>query len=131
MFPRSRRKRALRRLVRSRGRSMRRRPTSSFSAPSPGALAGCEFRRHAGHAGNEDLNQVPGLAESFEVAEDGTYTFHLRKGVLFHDGKEMTSADVKYSMDMAVPRLNRVWPFPIWPISPAPRSSTTIRSPCP
>jgi peptide/nickel transport system substrate-binding protein len=40
------------------------------------------------------------LAESVDVAEDGlTYTFKLREGVLFHDGKEFTSADVKYTYD--------------------------------
>lgn len=40
------------------------------------------------------------LAESYEVAEDGlTYTFRLHEGVLFHDGKELTSADVKYTYD--------------------------------
>lgn len=40
------------------------------------------------------------LAESYEVAEDGlTYTINLREGVLFHDGKELTSADVKYTYD--------------------------------
>ncbi|MFN2200004.1 MAG: ABC transporter substrate-binding protein [Caldilineaceae bacterium] len=40
------------------------------------------------------------LAESYEVAEDGlTYTFKLNQGVPFHDGKEFTSADVKYTYD--------------------------------
>ncbi len=51
---------------------------------------------------DKDLNFVPGLAESWETDEAGNYTFHLRQGVKFHNGNEMTSADVKYSMDMAV-----------------------------
>ncbi len=39
---------------------------------------------------DQDLNIIPGLAESWEIAEDGTYIFHLRQGVLFHNGNEMT-----------------------------------------
>src|SRR6202011_2800821 len=46
---------------------------------------------------------VPGLAESWEVAPDAkTYTFHLRKGVKFHDGTPFTGEAVKFTMDRVV-----------------------------
>ncbi|MBC7152770.1 MAG: ABC transporter substrate-binding protein [Rhizobium sp.] len=49
---------------------------------------------------DKDLKVIPNLAESFEQSADGlTYTFRLRPGVMFHNGKTMTSADVKYSFD--------------------------------
>ena len=49
---------------------------------------------------DENLDTQPLLAESYEVAEDGlTYTFNLHEGVLFHDGTELTAADVKYTFD--------------------------------
>ncbi|MDW6024831.1 ABC transporter substrate-binding protein [Mesorhizobium sp. BAC0120] len=42
----------------------------------------------------------PELAESFEISPDGkNFTFHLRSGVKFHNGREMTADDVKYSLD--------------------------------
>ncbi len=42
----------------------------------------------------------PGLAETYEISPDGlVYTFHLRAGVKFHNGREMTADDVKYSFD--------------------------------
>ncbi|WP_372892905.1 ABC transporter substrate-binding protein [Rhodosalinus sp.] len=45
---------------------------------------------------------VPGLAESWEISEDGlTYTFALREGVTFHDGTELDADDVKFSLDRA------------------------------
>ncbi|MCI0546330.1 MAG: ABC transporter substrate-binding protein [Candidatus Rokubacteria bacterium] len=47
-----------------------------------------------------DLKPRPALAESWTVAPDGkTYTFKLRRGVSWHDGKPFTSADVKFSLE--------------------------------
>ena len=47
-----------------------------------------------------DLNVIPNLAESFDVSDDGLiYTFRLRQDVTFHDGSDMTAADVKYSFE--------------------------------
>jgi ABC-type transport system substrate-binding protein len=43
---------------------------------------------------------VPDLAESYEITNDGkTFTFKLRSGVKFHNGRELTAEDVKYSID--------------------------------
>jgi len=42
---------------------------------------------------------VPCLAEKWEISPDGkVWTFYLRKGVKFHDGRELTAEDVKYSI---------------------------------
>ncbi|WP_421702848.1 ABC transporter substrate-binding protein [Aliiroseovarius sp.] len=49
-----------------------------------------------------DGSVLPGLAESWEVSEDGlTYTFHLREGVSFHDGTTMDAEDVVFTLDRA------------------------------
>lgn len=43
---------------------------------------------------------VPGLAEEWEVSKDGlTITFSLREGVQFHNDRELTAEDVKYSFE--------------------------------
>lgn len=47
---------------------------------------------------DENLSIVPDLAESWETPNNVTYVFKLRRGVKFHNGRELTSADVKYSL---------------------------------
>lgn len=42
---------------------------------------------------------IPGLAEHWEIEKGVRYTFHLRKGILFHDGWPLTSADVRYTFE--------------------------------
>jgi peptide/nickel transport system substrate-binding protein len=45
---------------------------------------------------DEGFKVIPGLGKSWTVSDDGLiYTFHLRKGVLFHNGKELKAADIK------------------------------------
>jgi peptide/nickel transport system substrate-binding protein len=46
-----------------------------------------------------DLNVAPGLAERWEIPDPLTYVFHLHRGVRFHDGRPLTSRDVKWTFD--------------------------------
>src|SRR4030043_360347 len=49
-----------------------------------------------------ELNIVPDIAESWEESLDGkTYTFHLRQGVKFHNGRGGKAAAFKYSWERA------------------------------
>jgi microcin C transport system substrate-binding protein len=42
----------------------------------------------------------PGLASSYEISKDGkVFTFVLREGAVWHDGKPVTAEDVKFSFD--------------------------------
>ena len=42
----------------------------------------------------------PAIAESFAVSDDGkTWTFNLRSGAKFHNGREITADDFKYSFE--------------------------------
>ena len=54
----------------------------------------------AGLVCTDEKGKVVGdLAEDWEVSPDGTvYTFQLRKGVLFHNGREVTAEDVAFSI---------------------------------
>jgi len=46
----------------------------------------------------ETLETIPAVAESWDVSDDGLiYTFHLRKGVKFHSGREVVADDFVYS----------------------------------
>jgi peptide/nickel transport system substrate-binding protein len=45
----------------------------------------------------EDLRAAPGLAERLEMPEPLTYIAHLRRGVRFHDGHELTAEDVVFT----------------------------------
>jgi len=47
----------------------------------------------------DDLNVAPGLAERWEIPNPLTYVFHLHPGVKFHDGRPLTSRDVKWTFD--------------------------------
>ena len=45
---------------------------------------------------------VPWLAERWHTTDDRNYTFFLKRGVRFHNGRELRAADVKYVFDRAM-----------------------------
>ena len=52
-----------------------------------------------------ELDLALDLAESFDVSDDGTvYTFTLRDDVFFHQGRRVTAADVRWSLERAASR---------------------------
>ena len=52
---------------------------------------------------NDKLEPVPDLAEKIEISADAKiYTFTLKKGLIFSDGKPLTSADVVFTIQRAV-----------------------------
>ena len=48
---------------------------------------------------DEQYHVVPALAERWEFPDPLTCVFHLRSGVHFHDGRPLTSRDVKWTLD--------------------------------
>jgi len=50
---------------------------------------------------DENFNAVPDIAYKWKSSENGLkWRFYLRKGVSFHDGRELTSEDVKFTYDL-------------------------------
>jgi len=45
------------------------------------------------------LNLVPDAAESWRLADERTWVFRLRPGIKFHNGREMTAADVAFTFN--------------------------------
>jgi peptide/nickel transport system substrate-binding protein len=48
---------------------------------------------------DRNLNVRPALAEKFEIISKTEIRWTLKKGIKFHNGKEVTAADVKYSVE--------------------------------
>ncbi|MFI5385069.1 MAG: ABC transporter substrate-binding protein [Fimbriimonadales bacterium] len=52
---------------------------------------------------SEDNKVIPNLAKDWVISPDGrTYTFHLKQGVKFHNGREVTADDVAFSINRSV-----------------------------
>jgi peptide/nickel transport system substrate-binding protein len=49
---------------------------------------------------DQDMNVVPALAEKWDISADSkTYTWTLRKGVKFHNGREVEAEDIKWNYE--------------------------------
>jgi peptide/nickel transport system substrate-binding protein len=48
---------------------------------------------------DSQMRPTPDLAESWQQTDPKTWVFHLRQGVKFHNGRPLTSADVKYTYE--------------------------------
>lgn len=51
---------------------------------------------------DENLQLVPQLATEWQMEDDLTWRFHIREGVKFSDGKDLTPEDVKWSIERAI-----------------------------
>ena len=68
-----------------------------------------------------DAQVVPGLARSWDISTDGlTYTFHLRNGVKFHDGRPFSSRNVVNTFKRVLdPKTKGGRGWPLYPIAGA------------
>jgi peptide/nickel transport system substrate-binding protein len=56
---------------------------------------------------DRNMKPVPDLAKEWTVSQDGlTYTFHLVSGAKWHDGKPVTSEDVKFTVEDVIMKLH-------------------------
>ena len=64
-------------------------------------MAACIYFMYDKLIGLDGNQKAPGIAESWETSADGlSWTFHIRKGVKFHNGEELTAEDVKFTLDL-------------------------------
>lgn len=79
--------------------------------------------------GPKDREPIPGVAERWEVSEDGkTYTFHLRKDAKWSDGSPVTADDFVYSMRRFLdPQTLAEYAYQAWYLKNARRFSRAAR----
>lgn len=72
-------------------------------APYGGILTANHWGKQAAYDSltewDKNLNLKPALATSWKIENPRSILFNLRRGVRFHNGKELTGADVKYSVE--------------------------------
>jgi len=62
-----------------------------------------------------DGSLIPDLAESYEISDDGlTYTFTLKPGLTWHDGRKLTARDVVFTVSLAQNENTRSSKRPVW-----------------
>ncbi|SDP53142.1 peptide/nickel transport system substrate-binding protein [Ralstonia sp. 25mfcol4.1] len=61
-----------------------------------------------------DSKVVPGLAESWKLVNNLTWEFKIRKGVKWHDGTEMTTDDIAWSLDRPATIVNSPGKFDVY-----------------
>ncbi|MEM0907521.1 MAG: ABC transporter substrate-binding protein [Pseudomonadota bacterium] len=76
-------------------------PPSFAALQSNGTAAGTiKLLIHRGLLSYDNSGAVRGeLAETWGVDDDGVWTFNLREGAVWHDGKPVTSADIKWTIE--------------------------------
>ncbi len=74
-----------------------------------------------------DLSMEPALAESWEISSDNlTWTFTLRDGVKFHNGRDLVAQDVVYSFERIIAEGLNGWRFGAVDSITAPDDSTVV-----
>lgn len=75
----------------------------------------------------DDLSMEPALAETWDISDDNlTWTFTLRDGVTFHNGRELVAQDVVYSFDRVIAEGLNGWRFGAVDTITAPDDSTVV-----
>jgi peptide/nickel transport system substrate-binding protein len=78
---------------------------------------------------DDQLAPIPGLAESWDTPDDRTYVFHLRQGVTFHNGREMTADDVVFSLQRVLTDPASWWNVKMGPVAAAdPAAAATAQA---
>jgi len=79
--------------------------------------------------GDDGISLAPGLAEKWDTSADGlTYTFHIRNGVKFSDGSDLSTDDIIWSLQRAKADQKGGWNFSLMQVKDitAPDANTVV-----